>query len=98
MGRKRYESTQSAREDEPTSVGVVEAASSSLVTQTKIEKSELILIGDGFGFFVFFDSTERYVRNKRGKSADEHSDKEYTEPMSGESMLPDDIKTGGDEV
>ena len=35
LERKRYESTQSAREDEPTSVGVVEAASSSLVTQTK---------------------------------------------------------------
>ena len=34
LERKRYESTQSAREDEPTSVGVVEAASSSLVTQT----------------------------------------------------------------
>ena len=35
LERKRYESTQSAREDRPTSVGVVEAASSSLVTQTK---------------------------------------------------------------
>ena len=35
LERKRYESTQSARDDEPTSVGVVEAASSSLVTQTK---------------------------------------------------------------
>ena len=57
----------------------------------------LFSIGDGFGFFVFFDSTERYVRNKRGESANEHSDKEYTESMSGESILPDDIKTGGDE-
>ena len=36
LERKRYESMQSAREDEPTSVGVVEAASSSLVTQTNI--------------------------------------------------------------
>lgn len=35
LERKRYESTQSAREDEPTSVGVVEAARSSRVTQTK---------------------------------------------------------------
>ena len=35
LERKRYESTQSAREDEPTSVGVVEAAGSSPVTQTK---------------------------------------------------------------
>ena len=34
LERKRHESTQSAREDRPTSVGVVEAASSSLVTQT----------------------------------------------------------------
>ena len=34
LERKRYESTQSAREDRPMSVGVVEAASSSLVTQT----------------------------------------------------------------
>ena len=58
----------------------------------------LFSIGDGFGFFVFFDSTERYVRNKRAESADERPDKEYTEPMPGESMLPDDIKTGGGEV
>ena len=58
----------------------------------------LFSIGDGFGFFVFFDSTERYVRNKRTKSADEHSDKEYTEMMPGESISPDDIKTDGDEV
>ena len=35
LEQKRYESTQSAREDEPTSVGVVEAAHSSRVTQTK---------------------------------------------------------------
>ena len=35
LERKRYESTQSAREDRPTSVGVVEAARSSRVTQTK---------------------------------------------------------------
>ena len=35
LERKRYESTQSAREDRPTSVGVVEAAHSSRVTQTK---------------------------------------------------------------
>ena len=34
---KRYESTQSAREDRPTSVGVVEAAGSSPVTQIMIE-------------------------------------------------------------
>lgn len=34
LERKRHESTQSAREDEPTSVGVVEAAHSSRVTQT----------------------------------------------------------------
>lgn len=34
LDRKRYESTQSAREDRPTSVGVVEAAHSSRVTQT----------------------------------------------------------------
>lgn len=34
--QKRYESTQSARDDEPTSVGVVEAAGSSPVTQTNI--------------------------------------------------------------
>ena len=34
LERKRYESTQSARDDEPTSVGVVEAAGSSPVTQT----------------------------------------------------------------
>ena len=64
----------------------------------KLRNPNLFSIGDGFGFFVFFDSTERYVRNKRGESANEHSDKEYTEPMSGESMLPDDIKTGGGEV
>ena len=32
---KRHESTQSAREDRPMSVGVVEAAGSSPVTQTK---------------------------------------------------------------
>ena len=36
LERKRYESTQSAREDRPTSVGVVEAAGSSPVTQTNI--------------------------------------------------------------
>ena len=35
LERKRDESTQSAREDRPTSVGVVEAAGSSPVTQTK---------------------------------------------------------------
>ena len=35
LERKRHESTQSAREDRPTSVGVVEAARSSRVTQTK---------------------------------------------------------------
>lgn len=35
LERKRYESTQSAREDRPMSVGVVEAAHSSRVTQTK---------------------------------------------------------------
>ena len=35
LEQKRYESTQSAREDRPTSVGVVEAARSSRVTQTK---------------------------------------------------------------
>ena len=35
LERKRHESTQSAREDRPTSVGVVEAAGSSPVTQTK---------------------------------------------------------------
>ena len=44
----------------------------------------------------------RYVRNKRAKSADESADerpdKEYINLMSGESILPDDIKTGGDEV
>ena len=34
LERKRHESTQSAREDRPTSVGVVEAARSSRVTQT----------------------------------------------------------------
>ena len=37
LERKRYESTQSARENRPTSVGVVEAAGSSPVTQTKIK-------------------------------------------------------------
>lgn len=36
LERKRHESTQSAREDRPTSVGVVEAAGSSPVTQTNI--------------------------------------------------------------
>lgn len=36
LERKRHESTQSARDDEPTSVGVVEAAGSSPVTQTNI--------------------------------------------------------------
>ena len=34
LEQKRYESTQSAREDRPMSVGVVEAAGSSPVTQT----------------------------------------------------------------
>ena len=69
-----------------------------LSLRPKSRNPNLFSIGDGFGFFVFFDSTERYVRNKRGESANEHSDKEYTEPMSGESILPDDIKTGRDEV
>ena len=68
----------------------------------KSRNPNLFSIGDGFGFFIFFDSTERYVRNKRAESADESADerpdKEYTEPMPGESILPDDIKTGGDEV
>ena len=68
----------------------------------KSRNPNLFSIGDGFGFFVFFDSTERYVRNKRAKSADESADerpdKEYINSISGESTLPDDIKTGGGEV
>ena len=64
----------------------------------KSRNPNLFSIGDGFGFFVFFDSTERYVRNKRAESADERPDKEYTNSISGESTLPDDIKTGGGEV
>ena len=64
----------------------------------KSRNPNLFSIGDGFGFFIFFDSTERYVRNKRAESADGRPDKEYTNSISGESTLPDDIKTGGGEV
>ena len=56
MERKRYESTQSAREDRPTSVGVVEAAGSSPVTQTKKSPTSTCLSD----FFVALQHSKLY--------------------------------------
>ena len=62
MERKLYESTQSAREDRPTSVGVVEAAGSSPVTQTKIGGSVEPPI-----FFYFFSKSLEISRFRDNK-------------------------------
>ena len=51
LERKRYESTQSAREDRPTSVGGVEAARSSRVTQTR-KPSSLVQNAQIRGLFL----------------------------------------------
>ena len=51
LERKRHESTQSAREDRPTSVGVVEVARSSRVTQTK-KPSSLVQNAQIRGLFL----------------------------------------------
>lgn len=67
LERKRHESTQSAREDRPMSVGVVEAARSSRVTQTKKPSSfvqdaqirRLFLIQNSL-FFVTFSQSDRF--------------------------------------
>ena len=54
LEQKRYESTQSAREDRPTSVGVVEAAGSSPVTQTKKRRSYDLRFSLFFAIFLSF--------------------------------------------
>lgn len=51
LERKRYESTQSTREDRPMSVGVVEAARSSRVTQTR-KPSSLVQNAQIRGLFL----------------------------------------------
>ncbi len=56
LERKRYESTQSAREDRPMSVGVVEAAGSSPVTQTKKSPTSTCLSD----FFVALQHSKLY--------------------------------------
>ena len=58
LERKRHESTQSAREDRPTSVGVVEAARSSRVTQTI---SSVHNRPHGFGKNIYIDHVYRIV-------------------------------------